>query len=51
VAVELWRYDPVLLSEHSAVDRLSLYLSLDTKHDDRLDIAKDELLQEVWDKQ
>ncbi len=51
VAVELWRYDPTLLSEHGAVDRLSLYLSLDAKHDDRLDIAKDELLQEVWDKQ
>ncbi|MEE8058553.1 MAG: hypothetical protein V3T17_12060 [Pseudomonadales bacterium] len=51
VAVELWRYDPALLSEHGAVDRLSLYLSLDKKQDDRLDIAKDELLEEVWNKQ
>lgn len=48
VAIELWRYDPALLSEHGAVDRLSLYLSLDEKHDDRLAIAKDELLKEVW---
>lgn len=51
VAVELWRYDPTLLSAHGAVDRLSLYLSLDEKHDDRLAIAKDELPKEVWNKQ
>ena len=51
VAVELWRYDPALLSEHGAVDRLSLYLSLDKKHDDRLDIAKDELLEELYEGQ
>lgn len=51
VAVELWRYDPALLSEHRAVDRLSLYLSLDKKHDDRLDIAKGELLEKVWETQ
>lgn len=48
VAVELWRYDPALLSEHRVVDRLSLYLSLDEKHDDRLDIAKDELLEGLF---
>lgn len=51
VAIELWRYDPALLSEHGVVDRLSLYLSLDEKHDDRLGIAKDELLEELWNKQ
>ena len=51
VAVELWRYDPALLREHSTVDRLSLYLSLDEKHDDRLITAKDELLEAVSNKQ
>lgn len=48
VAVELWRYDPALLGEHGVVDRLSLSLSLDEKQDERLAIAKEELLEEVW---
>lgn len=51
VIVELWRYDPALLSERGIIDRLSLYLSLSEKHDDRLTIAKDALLEEVWNKQ
>jgi len=49
VAVELWRYDPTLLSESGTVDPLSLYLSLDDKLDDRLAIEKDELLK-MWNK-
>lgn len=49
VAVELWRYDPTLLSETGTVDPLSLYLSLDENQDDRLSIEKDELLK-MWNK-
>jgi len=51
VAVELWRYDPALMSEQGTVDRLSLYLSLDEEHDDRLAIAKDELLEGFFEGQ
>lgn len=50
VLVELWRYDPAVITEDDYVDPLSLYLSLDSEHDDRIDIAKDALLEQVWDK-
>ena len=49
VVVQLWRYDPKLLDER-CIDPLSLYLSLDAEHDDRIDIAKDELLKKTWDR-
>jgi DNA-binding MarR family transcriptional regulator len=51
VAVELWRYDPTLLSESETVDPLSLYLSLDDKQDDRLAIEKNELLTGLFEGQ
>ncbi|MFT4928708.1 MAG: hypothetical protein ACI8WB_004828 [Phenylobacterium sp.] len=50
IRVELWRYDPVLLMEDGIVDSLSLFLSLPTQKDDRIDIAKEALLTEVWRK-
>lgn len=43
-----WRYSPNLFAKDGAVDPLSLYLSLDEKHDDRVGIAMEHLLENVW---
>jgi hypothetical protein len=45
VEVELWWYDPMLLSEGQEVDPLSLYLSLQDSTDDRVHTALEELLR------
>lgn len=45
MTVELWRYDPCLLSEGNSVDRLSLYLSLQGTNDERVEAALDDLLK------
>ncbi len=47
--VELWRYEPSILSKNKIVDPLSLVLSLDTD-DERIEIVKDEILEEVRSK-
>jgi DNA-binding MarR family transcriptional regulator len=44
---EIWHYDPRLFAEKPLVDRLSLALSLESIHDDRVQIAIDELLGAV----
>jgi DNA-binding MarR family transcriptional regulator len=46
--VELWRYEPKLLTKKCIVDPLSLFLSLQTEDDERLDIEKEHLLNELW---
>jgi hypothetical protein len=43
--VECWAYDPHLLSDGPAVDRLSLYLSLRGTHDERIEKALTALLE------
>ena len=43
--VECWAYDPRLLSNGSAVDPLSLYLSLRNTHDERIEKALTSLLE------
>lgn len=45
VEVELWWYDPMLLSERQEVDPLSLYLSLQDSTDDRVQTALENLLR------
>ena len=45
IMIELWRYAPETLAEKGKVDPLSLYMSLSDVNDDRVDIAKDELLE------
>ena len=45
--VEVWSYEPGLLSEGAAVDRLSLYLSLRDDTDERVQSALDELMRGV----
>jgi DNA-binding transcriptional ArsR family regulator len=47
--VELWRYDPALLSKNpGVVDTLSLVTSIDPGDDERVEQAIDELLETVW---
>jgi hypothetical protein len=45
MTIELWRYDPCLLSKGTSVDRLSLYLSLEATGDERVEAALDDLLK------
>jgi len=45
--LEIWRYDPQLLSDGGSVDPLSLYLSLADITDERVQSALDELLTKI----
>jgi DNA-binding transcriptional ArsR family regulator len=45
--VEVWSYEPGLLSEGPAVDRLSLYLSLRDDTDERVHSALDEMMRGI----
>jgi DNA-binding MarR family transcriptional regulator len=45
ITIELWRYDPENLATEGRADPLSLYMSLSDENDDRVDIARDELLE------
>lgn len=47
VEVEVWSYEPGLLSQGAAVDRLSLYLSLRDDTDERVQSALDEMMRGV----
>ncbi len=46
-AVEIWRYDPRLLTTGRTVDPLSLYLSLKGSDDERVQIELDKLLDTI----
>ena len=45
--IEVWKYDPKLLSRTGTVDRLSLYLSLKDNEDDRIKIELDNLINDM----
>jgi len=45
--VEVWSYDPKLLSQGQVVDRLSLFLSLRGSEDERVEAAMDEMMEAV----
>jgi len=47
VEIELWSYPPELLAAGGTVDRLSLYLSLMDTVDERIEAAREELLEGV----
>ena len=47
-AVELWRYDPEILSDGNCADRLSVALSLRDSVDERIEEAVEEMLLQVW---
>jgi hypothetical protein len=46
--IEVWRYDPTVLSGEKCADALSLALSLRSVRDDRVEITIDEMLEGVW---
>lgn len=47
VEVEVWAYDPALLSDGPAVDRLSLYLALREDPDERVGSTLDQMIRGV----
>lgn len=48
VAVELWKYDPRILSGNKMVDPLSLALSLKDEEDEREEEAVEEMVEALW---
>ncbi len=49
VMVELWKYDPALLSKNGIVDPLSLAMSFEDEEDERVQEAIEELLDNFWE--
>ncbi len=47
-ALEIWRYDPYVLSKNGIVDELSLALSLKDDNDERIMEAIEEMLNNLW---
>lgn len=45
--IEIWRYNPGILSKSGVVDRLSLYLSLKDNEDERIQIELDNMINEI----
>lgn len=45
--VQVWKYDPHLLSSSGAVDRLSLFLTLKEMQDERVEIELEHLMNEM----
>ncbi len=46
--IELWRYSPSGIAKTAFVDPLSLWLSFEETKDERLEMARDDLLEKVW---
>lgn len=46
--VEIWKYDPAVLSKDNVVDPLSLIMSLQENPDERTEEAIEELLEKLW---
>ncbi len=51
IQIELWRYSPASITMDELVDPLSLWLSLEHTNDERIQIARDELLETTWSRQ
>lgn len=47
IEIELWKYNPELLSENNSVDQLSLYLSLKDDPDERVQSALEQMMENV----
>ncbi len=48
-SVELWKYDPTILSRDGVIDPLSLAMSMKDSADERVEEAIDELLEMLWE--
>jgi DNA-binding MarR family transcriptional regulator len=46
--IQLWRYSPASTATDELVDPLSLWLSLENSTDERIEMARDDLLEQVW---
>lgn len=49
VVVEVWKYDPALLSQNGMVDPLSLVMSFEDEEDERVQDAIEELMDTLWE--
>ena len=49
VRLELWAYDPKLFSDEDTADCLSVALSFEDNHDERLDEAVEELIEREFE--
>ena len=47
VKIEVWKYDPIIFMSDDCVDRLSLYLSFESDHDERTEESIEELIKET----
>jgi DNA-binding MarR family transcriptional regulator len=50
IQIELWRYNPGGITTDESVDPLSLWLSLEYTKDERIEMARDELIENIWSK-
>lgn len=46
--LEIWKYNPFILSSNNCVDPLSLFLSLADDPDERVEYALEKLLETIW---
>lgn len=49
--LQLWSYNPLLFSQLDIPDPISLVVSLNDVHDERVEQAMDEIMEEVWEGQ
>ena len=47
--IEIWKYDPVILSKDNVVDPLSLIMTLQENADERTEEAIEEILEKFWE--
>lgn len=47
IELQLWQYPPQLLTDNNNVDKLSLFISIHTKGDERIEIARDALDRQI----
>lgn len=48
--VQIWKYDPAILSQDGVVDPLSLILSLRENADERTEEAIEEIMDKIWER-
>ena len=47
IEYEIWSYDPAQLTTNNTVDKLSLYLSLKSENDERVQMSLEEMIEEI----
>jgi len=45
--LEIWSYSPAIFAEKGVADRFSLYLSLKKNDDERVELALEEMMEQV----